>query len=114
MLMCNETLTLVREIRGDDGEAYTCTPVLGASWYGKAVAVPSTDGARIQNTYKSRIPAQNLPPDKIPRKGDYLVRGVVAAVTRAPADFAGMEYFLISAVGDNRRGRLRHWAVSGA
>ena len=50
MLMCNETLTLVRETRGDDGEAYTCTPVLGASWYGKAVAVPSTDGARIQNT----------------------------------------------------------------
>ncbi|HIY38449.1 MAG TPA: hypothetical protein H9835_04825 [Candidatus Agathobaculum merdigallinarum] len=114
MLMCTETVTLIRAVRGKDGETYTCTPLAGASWYGKAVTVPSADGARIQNTYKARIPAENMPDGVTPCTGDYLVRGTVAQVTRAPADFAGMEYFLISAVGDNRRGRLQHWAVSGA
>lgn len=114
MLLCNETVTLVQAVRGKDGETYTCTPLTGASWYGKAVTIPTADGARIQNTYKVRLPAGTMPEGMKPRAGDYLVRGVVAAVTRAPADFAGMEYFLISAVGDNLRGRLRHWAVSGA
>lgn len=114
MLLCSETVTLVQAVRGDNGETYACTPVAGASWYGKAVTVPSADGARVQNTYKVRIPADSMPPGVTPRTGDYLVRGAVTQVTRAPADFAAREYFLISAVGDNRRGRLQHWAVSGA
>lgn len=114
MLMCIECVTLVHAVRGKDGESYTCTPIAGVSWYGKAVTVPSTDGARIQNTYKARIPAGNIPDGVTPCTGDYLVRGTVAQVTRAPTDFADREYFLISAVGDNRRGRLQHWAVSGA
>lgn len=114
MLMCIECVTLVHAVRGKDGESYTCTPIAGVSWYGKAVTVPSTDGARIQNTYKARIPAGNMLDGVTPCTGDYLVRGTVAQVTRAPADFADREYFLISAVGDNRRGHLQHWAVSGA
>ena len=114
MLMCNETVTLVQAVRGDNGETYTCTPLNDASWYGKAVTIPTADGARIQNTYKVRLPAGTMPEGMKPCAGDYLVRGVVVVVTRAPADFADREYFLISAVGDNRRGRLQHWAVSGA
>ena len=114
MLMCTETVTLIHAVHGKNGETYTCTPLTGASWYGKAVTVPSADGARIQNTYKARIPAGNMPDGVTPCTGDYLVRGTVAQVTRAPADFEDREYFLISAVGDNRRGRLQHWAVSGA
>lgn len=114
MLMCNETVTLVHLVRGDDGETYICTQVTGASWHGKAVTVPSTDGARIQNTYKVRIPAENMPSGVTPCTGDYLVRGSVSQVRQTPTDFSDRECFLISAVGDNRRGRLQHWAVSGA
>ena len=114
MLMCTEAVTLVHAVRGDNSETFSCTKITGASWYGQTVTLPSTDGARIQNTYRVRIPADNMPAGATPCTGDYLVRGTVAQVTRAPADFADMEYFLISAVGDNRRGRLQHWAVSGA
>lgn len=114
MLMCTENVTLVHLVSGDDGETYTCTQVLGASWYGKAMATPTAEGARIQNTYQARIPAGHMPEGVTPCKGDYLVRGSLDTVTRAPADFAGREYMRISAVSDNRRGRLQHWAVSGA
>ena len=34
-------------------------------------------------------------------------------VRRAPADFSGREYVLLTVVGDNRRGRLPHWSLSG-
>ena len=32
MLMCTETVTLIRAVRGKDGETYTCTPLAGARW----------------------------------------------------------------------------------
>lgn len=111
MLMCEETVTLVHEERTDDGESYVCTVIQGASWYGKAAMAQTTEGITPQNTYKSRFPATVLVQ---PHKGDFLVRGVVEIVKRAPADLKGREYFCITAVGDNRRGRLQHWTVSGA
>lgn len=114
MLLTNETVTLVQEIREDSGERYCCTVIRGVSWHGKAVTNWSTNGAQSQNLYSVRIPEENLPLEVVPRKGDYLVRGEVHEVRRAPADFAEQEYLRVSAVGDNRRGKLRHWAVRGA
>ena len=116
MLLCNETVTLIRLQRTDDGEEYLLTKVAGASWYGKRVIAQTTKGAEPQNTYTVRIPQANMPKDVIPRRGDFVVRGMVEEVKRAPADFVDREYFCITSVGDNRRGRpqMRHWAVSGS
>ena len=114
MLMCSETVTLVRLHKGDDGETYTCTAIAEVSWHGKAVTESTTAGAQPKNQYKCRLPAERMPAGITPHKGDYLIRGELGAVTRAPQDFADREYFTITAVGDNRRGKNQHWAVSGA
>ena len=113
MLACTETVTLVHPVREDDSDTYVCTIIHGASWYRKAVITQSADGAKPVPVCKVRIPAENMPEGTTPEEGDYLVRGVLEAVQRAPADFAGMEYMLATAVGDNRRGKLRHWSLSG-
>ena len=113
MLMCNENLTLVRHIREDDGDRYECVPVSGGSWYRKKIIAIGTDGARPVNTCQCRIPDGVLPDGVSPRVGDYMVRGTVGAVSRGAADFGSLDYMLISSVGDNRRGRFQHWAVSG-
>lgn len=115
MLLCDETLTWVRQIRTNDGEEYTCCSVKG-SWEGKTGIAQTTKGISPQNTYTARIPAADLPDTFIPQKEDYLVRGMVKEVMNAPQDFAGMEYMKITAVSDNRRGVvwLWHWEVNGA
>lgn len=114
MLLCNERATLVQIHSGKDGEHYTCTELVGVSWYGKTVIISTEKGAKPQNTYQVRIPASRMPQDVVPKAGDFVVRGVVRNVTAAPQDLQGYEYFAVTAVGDNRRGRLSHWAVRGA
>lgn len=112
--MCNEPVTLIHLERYDDGENYNITVIENASWYGKRVMTQTTKGAEPQNTYTVRIPDVYVP-DPPPAKGDYMVRGAHAGeVERIPADIAEEEYFCITAVGDNRRGRLKHMVVSGA
>lgn len=113
MLACTETVTLVHPIRGDDGDTYACTVIHGASWHRKAVIAQDGNGAKPVPVCRVRIPAGNMPEDMSPEEGDYLVRGVLEAARRVPADFGGMEYMLATTVGDNRRGRLQHWFLSG-
>lgn len=113
MLACTEMVTLIHPIRGDDSDTYRCTVIRGASWYRKAVIATDGDGAKPVPVCKVRVPAGNMPEGVIPSEGDYLVRGVLESVQRAPADFAEMEYMLATVVGDNRRGRNQHWFLSG-
>ena len=113
MLMCNETVTLVRHIELTDADQYECVVVSGASWYAKTAISTASQRLTTANVLKCRIPSGNLPGDKPPRKGDYLVRGVVESVS-SPADLKDTVYFAITAVGDNRRGRNPHWLVSGS
>lgn len=113
MLACTETVTLVHPNRVDDGDSYLCTVIRGASWYRKSVISLSVDGAKPVPVCKARIPAENMPDGVSPEEGDYLVRGELAAVSRAPADLEGYEYAMLTSVGDNRRGRFPHWALSG-
>lgn len=113
MLACTETVTLVRPLRRDDGDAYVCTVIQGASWHRKAVVTLDGDGARPAPVCRVRVPAERMPQGLAPQEGDYLVRGVLEAVQRAPADLAGREYVLLTTVGDNRRGRFPHWFLSG-
>lgn len=113
MLACTETVTLVHPVREDDGDAYTCIAIHGASWHRKAVVALDGDGAKPVPVCKVRVPAENMPEGAVPEEGDYLVRGTLETVERAPADFADREYVLLTTVGDNRRGRFPHWFLSG-
>lgn len=110
MLACDQTITLIKHITETEGERYTCQTVSGASWFSKTVIVTSGDGAKPSNTYDVRIYG-NV--DIAPAPGDYIARGVVNGITK-PADLKDFEYFRITSVGDNRRGGLPHWRLSGA
>lgn len=112
MLACDEVLTLVRHIREQDGDRYECIPVPGASWYRKTTIAVSADGAKPVGTCICRIPEGVIAVP--PSVGDFVVRGSLKQVERAPRDLAGTEYMQVTSVGDNRRGRLKHWRVEGA
>lgn len=114
MLACTEMITVVQYGYDPktDMDAYTCTIIEGVSWFGKLVAAVEDKGLTGATKVTVRIPEGNMP-DIVIKRGDYIVRGVVESVEKQ-ADFSGREYFTVLSVGDNRRGRLRHWAVSGA
>ncbi len=110
MLACDQTITLVQHIAEENGDVYKCVTVDGASWFSKTVITTSGDGAKPANTYEVRVLTGA---DLAPSPGDYVVRGVVKSITK-PADLKGAEYFRITSVGDNRRGSLPHWRLSGS
>ena len=113
MLACTEIVTLVRHIAGEDDDTYKCVTVEGASWFAKTAIVGNGTRLTTGNVLKCRIPDGLLKDEDAPRTGDYLVRGAIASV-RKPADLKGYSHFKVEAVGDNRRGGLPHWVVSGA
>lgn len=107
--MCDQTVTLVHHVKGNDGDTYTCTTYDNASWFTKQTISTSGDGAKPVNSYEVRIMTRE---DISPSMGDYVVLGAVANVT-APSDLAKHDYFRVTAIGDNRRGWLAHWRLSG-
>lgn len=110
MLHCDETVTLIKHTTDNDRDTYNCIAVTGASWYAKTAISTSGDGAQPINTYEVRIMGTD---DLAPAPGDYVARGIVASITK-PADLKGIEHFRIKSVGDNRRGNLPHWRLSGS
>lgn len=110
MLACDQTVTLIKHITENDGDSYTCETIHGVSWFTKTVITTSKDGATPANTYEVRI----LNGVGIsPAPGDYVARGEISSVQR-PSDLKEVEHFRITSVGDNRRGSLPHWRVSGS
>lgn len=109
LLGCTETVTLVHHNK-DEEDTYTCTIVNNASWFSKVTISTSGDGAKPVNTYESRLFGEVV--GATPSTGDYLVKGIVTGIEK-PSDLKGLEHFRITAVGDNRRGGLGHWRVSG-
>lgn len=117
MLLCNETVTLVRHNKDKKTDTFTCTVIVGASWYGKSVITAPNqmggNGVSFANVIKVRIPAENMPEGLTIRNGDYLVRGIIASVSGLD-DLKEYEYMKAMSVSDNRRGRMQHWTVTGA
>lgn len=109
MIACDQTVTLIKHITDTDEDSYSCKVVSGASWFSKTVITTSKDGATPANSYEVRLFGEL---DISPAPGDYVARGVVKSITK-PSDLKNTEYFRITAVGDNRRGNLPHWRVSG-
>ncbi len=110
MIACNEIITLIKHTTENDGDSYECTAVNDASWFAKTVITTSGDGAKPANTYEVRVMGYGK---FTPAPGDYVARGVVANISK-PSDLKGVEHFRITAVGDNRRGSLPHWRLTGA
>ncbi len=109
MLMCNEIMTLVHHIKGNDTDTYTCTGIPNCSWYAKTKAVYTDQGMKYARIVKARF--QSLPAGAVMARGDFIVRGTVTSVTK-PSDLEGTEYAKIVEIGDNRRGTNPHWTVT--
>lgn len=103
MLACSEIVTLVRHKQQQNADSYTCEVIVGVSWYGKSGDAPSTQGEAPKKNYTVRIPAK-LVPQELPKAGDIVVRGIMGEYSREK--LKDREWFRISSVGDNRRGRL--------
>lgn len=115
MLMCDQTATLIRLEYDEkqDAERYACTVLIGVSWYGKACVVKDENGRKAASEYRVRIPAAVADKAGVtPKRGDSLVLGAVASVSRME-DISAYAGFVVQTVSDNRRGRFQHWAVSG-
>ena len=109
MLACSETVTIVHHIKNDD-DTYTCHTVKKASWFSKTTISTSADGAKPVNTFEVRLFGDLTGAQ--PALGDYVVKGIINNV-ETPSDLKNAVYFRITAIGDNRRGGLPHWRVSG-
>lgn len=118
MLACTETITIVQYVydKETDMDAYTCTVIEGASWFGKLVAAVENKGLTGAAKITVRIPEDRMPAGVTIKRGDYVVRRAVKSV-EGQEDLEGLEHFTVLSVGDNRRSKrkdLRHWVVSGA
>lgn len=109
MLMCDKTITLIHHEKGIESDAYICTTFQNASWFQKNTITTSGEGAKPVNTYEVRIMTKD---DINVSLGDYIAQGVITDVEK-PSDLKDAISFRITAIGDNRRGSLAHWRLSG-
>lgn len=109
MLMCDNTVTIVHHVKGVDSDTYICTPCGRASWFKKRGITTDGDGAKPTNTYESRIMGND---NIFVALGDFVVLGIVSDVEK-PSDLNDFDHFRITAIGDNRRGGLPHWRLTG-
>lgn len=108
MLECNNTVTLLHIDHNSDDDELQCIILENASWFKKNTITTSGDGAKPVNTYESRI----MTDADIPfSPGDWLALGAIESAEKASDVTA--DKFRITAIGDNRRGMLKHWRVSG-
>ena len=103
MFACTDTITIVRHVQTRKDDRYECEVVVGVSWHGKQGDSPDAHGEAPKKQYTVRIPAE-LAPEKLPKSGDLIVRGILAEFDKAA--LKEREYFRVSSVGDNRRGRF--------
>lgn len=112
-LACEETITIVQMIQGEDEDRYICTQVENASWFSKVVIALEDKGVRADDVVRIRIPEEELPETVKLKNGDHIIRGTVDGTITKRSDLKGYEFVTVVSVGDNRRGSLRHWAVIG-
>lgn len=111
MLACNKTVTHVKRIKTQNGDAYECTPIYNASWFSKVKTAVLDRGVNEQRYTYCRF--RHMP--KPIKAGDFIVNGVISSVSRE-SDLDGLEYFTVLDVADNTRGggvRLPHYSVIG-
>lgn len=109
MLECNKNITIVHHNKETDGDLYICKSYSNASWHKRNTITTSADGAKPVNTYEARIMTTESIDIAL---GDYVVLGSVQSIEK-PSDLKEFDHFRITAIGDNRRGLLAHWRVSG-
>lgn len=105
MYLCNHTVTLVRHIAHRSGDEYACEVIVGVSWHGRRGDAPSASaGEAPRDCYTVRIPNERVP-EELPQAGDIMVLGILAEYAGRKS-LEGREWFRVSSVSDNRRGKL--------
>lgn len=110
MLQCNETITWVQHQAELDSDKYNKIVIYGASWHQKA-KVELQNGLVSADMTLVRIPEEQAPKDFKPTPGDYIVKGEITKEIKRLEDLKKFNAPRVMSVADNRRGKLRHWAV---
>lgn len=105
MLMCDKTITIIKQ----DG---TFCVIKGASWYDKHKIATQDSGLVEANTTVIRIPAAVVPKGIEIERGDYVVLGAASWGDSLRKTLEANEHRKITSIGDNRRGRNPHLAVT--
>ena len=108
MLGCENTITIIHHNKDVDGDTYVCTVYDKASWFKKLTISTSGDGAKPVNSYDVRIMGTM---DIDISVGDFVAIGIVGGIKKQ-SDIKA-DHFRVTAIGDNRRGGLAHWRISG-
>lgn len=112
MFCADKTITLIRPTLGLDGETYECVMIHGASYYA-LVSLGATDNGFLSGKEVFiRIPKDNMPDGFKPQIGDYFVDGELSGLEGLHF-LNDLSHCKVTAVHDNRRGNLAHWAVRG-
>ena len=110
MLQCDKVVTIIHHNKETDSDTYTCTTYGDASWFAKTAIITGAEtGAKPSNTYEVRLMTSEGITVSF---GDYVALGIVLDIQK-PADLKSVDHFRVTAVGDNRRGKLPHWRLSG-
>lgn len=113
MFACDKTVTLVQLVSDGDNDSYNLVKINNVSWHSKTKIELEDKGIRTAVLTYIRIPEKELPEGAVLANGDYIVNGEVTDSITKHSDLKNYEYVTIVSVGDNRRGRLKHWAVIG-
>lgn len=109
MLACDNTVTIIHHNKNIDSDTYACEVFYNASWFKKLTISTSADGAKPSNTFDCRImTADNINVSL----GDYIALGEIESINQ-PSELKEVEHFRIISIGDNRRGKLAHWRMTG-
>lgn len=113
ILACDEAVTYIAHSGAENADGYAMTLIDGASWYAKRIYSPG-DGAAVSTETIVRVPEENVPQGLRFSTGDYIARGDRTGSAFDPKLLQDPECFQITSIGDNRRGALPHWRISGS
>lgn len=84
----------------------------GVNWYGRQTVTVGDSGLNAADSYIVRIPTTEIIEVS---NSDIVVKGLVNDVITSPSDLKNYLYFVVTSVGDNRRGSesMQHWRIEG-
>lgn len=112
--IANADLTLYHRVYDPAlrADRWTVTQYPGVSWHGGQAATVLQDGLKTADVYTARIYTDGHVAADLE---DIVCKGLLTQADPQAARKAAAESFVVTAVGDDRRGgaRLRHWRLEG-
>lgn len=114
MLLCNEAVTVVNHIEYANTDKYVNTIIYNVSWHNKAKIELQQNGITSADIAVIRIPESSIPSGFDISPGNYIIKGEVLEEIESLEQLQKYNALRIMSVTDNRRGKLKHLAVTAS